>query len=121
MKRIILVDDDPAILDVFMLLFKGPEYAIKVFPDPQDLLSLRAGLPDLIFLDRQLSGADGLEICRRLKKVSMTRDIPVIMISASPDILQLAKDAGADAAVEKPFGIWEIRQLVQTTLASDRS
>jgi CheY-like chemotaxis protein len=48
---------------------------------------------------------DGLDICRFLKKQFSTSDIPVIIISATVDIHQLAKAAGADAFIEKPFDI----------------
>lgn len=116
MKHLILVDDDPAILDVFGLIFSDPEYRVSVFSEPDPVLTLRSGIPDLIFLDRQLSGTDGLEVCRRLKKGSLTRDIPVIIISASPGIQQQAKEAGAVASVEKPFSVKELRQLVKMTL-----
>lgn len=118
MKHLVLVDDDPAILDVFGLIFSDPEYSVSVFSEPEALLTLKTGIPDLIFLDRQLSGADGLEVCRRLKKSSLTRNIPIVIISASPGIQQQAKEAGAVAIVEKPFSVKELRQLVKTTLAA---
>ena len=68
--------------------------------------------PDLFLLDRQLSGPDGLEICRFLKSQQSTMDIPVIMNSAIPGITELAKQAGADDAIEKPFLIRELRQMI---------
>lgn len=117
MKRLILVDDDPAILDVFELIFKDPDYIVSVYREPDALLSLKAGIPDLIFIDKQLSGTDGLDVCRKLKKSSLTKRVPIIIISASPDIQRLAKEAGAVAGVEKPFSIKYLRQLVKDTLA----
>ena len=116
MKRLILVDDDPAILDVFGLIFKGPDYSVSVYREPDALLNLRAGIPDLIFIDKQLSGADGLDVCRRLKRSSLTKQVPVILISASPDIQRLAKEVGAIAGVEKPFSVKYLRDLVKETL-----
>jgi len=116
MKRLILIDDDPAILDVFGLIFKDPDYNVTVYREPDALLNLKAGIPDLIFIDKQLSGADGLEICRKLKKSSLTKKIPVIIISASPDIQRLAQEVGAVAGVEKPFSVKDLRQLVKRTL-----
>jgi len=120
MKHLILVDDDPAILDVFGLIFSDPEYSVSVFSEPEALLTLKAGIPDLIFLDRQLSGLDGLDVCRQLKKGSLTRDIPIIIISASPGIQQQAQEAGAVASVEKPFSVKELRQLVKSTLEASQ-
>jgi len=116
MKHLLLVDDDPAILDVFGMIFSAPEYNVSVFSNPDAIFTLKTDIPDLIFLDTRLSGADGLEVCRRLKKGSLTRDIPIILISASPGIQQQAREAGAVAGIEKPFSIKELRLLVKTTL-----
>lgn len=58
---------------------------------------------DLYILDKQLSGIDGLDLCRMLKNRDETRHVPVIILSASPNINELANAAGADAVVEKPF------------------
>jgi CheY-like chemotaxis protein len=57
---------------------------------------------------------DGLDICRFLKNQEETKDIPVIMISASPNIFELAKNAGADGVIEKPFPIKELRNMIET-------
>jgi CheY-like chemotaxis protein len=70
-------------------------------------------LPDLFIIDKQLSGVDGLELCRFLKMQETTRNIPVIIISASPYISTQAINAGADEFVEKPFKIKELLSIVQ--------
>ena len=59
--------------------------------------------PDLFLLDKQLPGVDGMEICRFLKTQDSTRDIPVIIVSASPNLDKQARAAGADGFIEKPF------------------
>ena len=69
----------------------------------EQLLENEFERPDLFLLDKQLSGVDGMEICRFLKAQDWTRDIPVIIVSASPNLDQQAKAAGADDFVEKPF------------------
>ena len=69
-------------------------------------------LPDLFLIDKQLSGYDGLDICRHLKNQAHTKNIPVIMISASPNIGALSKEAGADAYIEKPFEVKDLLRLV---------
>lgn len=121
MKRLILVDDDPAILDVFGLIFTNPDYDVVVCRDAGHVLDLQTDFPDLILLDKQLSGSDGLEVCRKLKKNSLTKDIPVIMISATPGIQRLAIEAGAVAGIEKPFSIKDLRLLVKNTLETQQT
>jgi len=78
----------------------------------EDLVKNKFSLPDIFLIDKQLSGYDGLDICRRLKRRTETKNIPVIMVSASPEIADLSKDAGADDHIEKPFEIKDLLDLV---------
>jgi CheY-like chemotaxis protein len=112
-KTIIFADDDPTVLDVVTLILED-EYRVVVYPSGDKLLTNEFEKPDLFLLDKQLSGTDGLEICRFLKGQPATRDIPVIMISAVPNIAGMAKAAGADDYIEKPFPIRQLRQLIAT-------
>jgi len=111
MKKIVFADDDPTIQDVILLIFEN-EYEIKAFSKGEPLLNNEFEKPDLFLLDKQLSGVDGLEICRFLKAQDTTRHIPVIMISATPNIADLARSAGADNVIEKPFPINELREMI---------
>jgi CheY-like chemotaxis protein len=111
MKKVIFADDDPTILDVVTLILED-NYEVTVYQDGSPLLSGKFELPDLFLLDKQLSGIDGLDICRHLKSQEKTRHIPVIMISASPNIETLARSAGADNVIAKPFPIRELRQMI---------
>jgi CheY-like chemotaxis protein len=62
--------------------------------------------------DKQLSGSTVLDICRYLKSHNETKDIPVIMISASPDIGGQSINAGADGYIEKPFEIAHLLKVI---------
>jgi CheY-like chemotaxis protein len=116
MKSILFADDDPAIRDIINLLFEG-EYKVTTYLDGQSIMNNDFDLPDLFLLDKQLPGVDGLDICRFLKNQDSTKHIPIILISASPDIKKLAKSAGADDVIEKPFPIRELRQMIATYTA----
>jgi DNA-binding response OmpR family regulator len=102
-KRIIIADDDPGIQDIFRIMFEKAGYMITIFSNGIPLLKNNYEIPDIFLLDKQLAGSDGLEICRYLKSRDETKSIPVIMISATPGIKEMAKEAGADDFVEKPF------------------
>jgi CheY-like chemotaxis protein len=115
MKRILFADDDPTIHDVINLIFEG-QYQVDVFSKGEPLLENKFNIPDLFLLDKNLSGVDGLDICKFLKSQDSTRDIPVIIISASPNIVKLAKAAGADDVIAKPFPIRELRQMVASLM-----
>jgi len=117
-QRIMIAEDDPSIQKMFTIILKREGYEIEVAADAAGVYEENKKLPNLFILDRQLqNSADGLEACKYLKSKEDTRDIPVIMISATPGIGQLAIKAGAEDYLEKPFTIKllleKIRRLVQ--------
>lgn len=116
MKKIIIVDDDPAIQDAFSLIFSPEEYEVTMYTDGRPLLNQLFSIPDLFILDKQLSGIDGLDLCRLIKNRPDTKDIPVIVLSASPNIIRLAQNAGANEVLEKPFRIQALRESVSRQL-----
>jgi DNA-binding response OmpR family regulator len=121
---ILVVDDDPAILDSLRFLFEDEGYRVQTSEKGEYAESLRdenGGLPDLIVLDVLLSGKDGRTICRKLKSQDVTRHIPIVMISAYPDAEHSAKEVGADAFVAKPFAIDEVLATVGALLSSRSS
>lgn len=111
-KKVLIVDDDPSIRDIFSIIFKKAGYAIQLIGNGEEQLKNKFELPHIFLIDKQLSGTNGLDICRHLKNSPKTKDIPVIMISASPDINILSKVAGADDYIEKPFEINHLLKLV---------
>jgi CheY-like chemotaxis protein len=113
MKHIIVVDDDPGILDIMEMIFSRAGYKVIAYSGPEPLMSNHFEHPAAIVLDKQLSGADGLEVCRYLKDQPSTRDIPIIMVSASMNIGELAAKAGANAFVEKPFKVKHLLEVVE--------
>lgn len=112
MKHIIIVDDDPAILHALQLILEREGYGVTMLANGQPLLAPKGVNADLVILDRQLSGADGLEICRAMKENTATNHIPVIMLSASPHVEKLAKEVGANAFLEKPFNIKHLLEII---------
>jgi CheY-like chemotaxis protein len=83
-----------------------------MFSNGEELLKNEFSPPDLFLLDKQLSGVNGMQVCQFLKSQPVTRDIPVIIVSASPDLDKLSKDAGADDFIEKPFKIKNLLALM---------
>ena len=112
-KKVLIADDDPGIRDIFTLIFEKAGYIIELKSNGDDLFKNKFNLPHLFLIDKQLSGTDGIDICRYLKSQKLTKDIPVVMISASPDIGRLSREAGADAYLEKPFEVKELLEVVR--------
>lgn len=111
MTKIVIVDDDPSIQEGLKLIFSDDEFDVAIYSDGNSLLE--AAVPDIYVIDKQLSGVDGLDLCRMLKANPQTKHIPVIMLSASPGIRRLASEAGADHVIEKPFRIQTLRDAVK--------
>lgn len=113
MNKIIVVDDDPGILDCLDLILSRAGYAVTVYTDAAPLLNGDFSLPDIFILDKQLQGSDGLDVCRFLKAQKKTSNIPVIMISANLHINPAAAAAGASGFLEKPFRMKELLTMVK--------
>jgi DNA-binding response OmpR family regulator len=116
MKKIIFTDDDPTIRDIMELIL-GDSYQLTMYSSGEPLMTNRFEPPDLFLLDRQLSGVDGLDVCRFLKSQDTTRNIPVIVISATTNVVRQALQAGADDVIEKPFHIAELRKMIARHLS----
>jgi DNA-binding response OmpR family regulator len=102
-RKIIIVEDDAAISDIVRIILTKNGYVVEEFMEGKPVLEYNKTWPDLFLLDKQLADIDGLEICKHLKQQEETKDIPVIILSATPNLDRLAKEAGADAYIEKPF------------------
>ena len=118
--RILIVDDRA---DSIQIMARGlaPEFAAEfALSGTQALAKLASGeLPDLILLDVVMPDMDGYEVCRQLKAEPRTRDIPVILITASNDLedemsAMLALVADAADFIHKPVNPQVLRQRVRT-------
>ena len=115
---ILLVDDSRSSVDMLVNALKGA-YKLGVSLNGEDAVRfVRQNLPDLILLDIIMPGTDGFAVCDSLKADPLTRDIPIIFITAMDDLSHKTKgfDAGAVDYITKPFDITEVRARVKTHL-----
>jgi CheY-like chemotaxis protein len=110
MKKIMIADDDPGIVDAIGIMLEYEGYEVTSTMNGATVLNLNQEYPDLLLLDIWMSGTDGRDVCKALKERADTKNIPIIMISASKDIEQSAYDAGADDFLAKPF---EMNDLIE--------
>lgn len=111
-KVIIVVEDDLSVQEAIELILDPKGYRVIFHNDGEQLVDAEFETPDLFIIDKQLPGVDGLDLCRMLKGRERTRHLPVIVLSASPQAGASAKEAGADAFLEKPFKMQVLRTLV---------
>ena len=121
--RILLVDDQPANLDVLCRLLEANGYKIMLAPSGAVALkSAERAMPDLILLDVMMPEMDGFEVCRRLKADEKTREIPVIFITARDvhEDVVAGFEIGAVDYIAKPFNEREVLVRVQTHVRLNR-
>jgi CheY-like chemotaxis protein len=107
-QRIMVADDDPAILDALKMMLEVWDYDVDTAADGKVVARIKHSRPQLLLLDIWMSGIDGRDICKKLKSRVETRDIPVILISASQDIAKSCRDSGANDYIAKPFEMNEL-------------
>jgi diguanylate cyclase (GGDEF)-like protein/PAS domain S-box-containing protein len=121
---ILVVDDNPANLSVLVDHLERRGYEVLVALGGLEALDrLRYAQPDLILLDVMMPDLDGLETCRRLKRLEAGRDIPVIFMTALTDVDSkvAAFAAGGVDYVSKPFQVEELMARVKTHLTLRRT
>ena len=118
-KLIAIVDDEPDIVELVSINLKKTMFKVKGFSDAESFYRfLEEEIPDLIILDLMLPDADGLEICKYLKKEDKFSSIPIIMLTAKGDETDkiLGLEFGADDYVTKPFSPRELVARVKAVL-----
>jgi DNA-binding response OmpR family regulator len=113
---ILVVDDEPAIVDVLTYNLEKAHYRVVIARDGEEALKqVRHKRPDLIILDLMLPGMDGLEVCREIRREG---DLPIIMLTARDEEIDrvVGLELGADDYVVKPFSVRELMARVKTVL-----
>jgi len=111
-KKVMIADDDPGILDAVEAMLEFGGYQVSSTPNGATLLDIKENFPDLLLLDIWMPGTDGRDVCKYLKAQERSKNMPIIMISASTELEKSAKEAGADDFLEKPFDMDELLQKI---------
>ncbi|MDO9359996.1 MAG: response regulator [Polaromonas sp.] len=120
MANILVVEDNPANMKLACLLLRNAGHDVLCAVDAETGLTIaRAAAPDLILMDIQLPGMDGLAATALLKQDPMTAGIPVIALTAMAmkEDQEKTEVAGCDAYIAKPLRYKELYEAVDTLLA----
>ncbi len=118
-KEILVVDDEEDILELVSFNLTREGYLVRRASSGEEALqSVKKELPHLIVLDLMLPGIDGLEVARRLKKDESTENIPIIMLTAKGEEVDIVAglELGADDYVAKPFSPRVLAARIKTVL-----
>ena len=117
MKKILVVDNDKDILEVIDLMLKSENFIIKTISQWQLILkSFKEFVPDLVLLDIDLEGADGSEICRKIKQSELGINVPIILISVHRMPYKYIEKCRAQGFLQKPFEDFHLQQIIQKNL-----
>jgi excisionase family DNA binding protein len=119
--RILIVDDEPYIVDLFVDLLTGDPRGFKLdtATDGYDAL-IKVGMfqPSILILDVFMPHLDGIAVCRRLKANPDTQAIKILGITGYPHLIPALMEAGADACLSKPLQFRHVRQELEHLLAT---
>jgi CheY-like chemotaxis protein len=121
-KSVLVVDDSPENLKLILVILAASGYELTTASDAHEALRILSQRhTDLILLDLQLPGMDGLELTRQLKAQPQTRSIPIVAVTAyaMKGDENKAREAGCDGYIVKPLDKRLLRSVVKSYLESD--
>jgi two-component system, OmpR family, phosphate regulon response regulator PhoB len=117
--HILVAEDEDSLATLLNYNLEKEGYAVAVAADGEDaLMMINEKLPDLILLDWMLPKVSGIEVCRRLRARTETRNIPIIMLTARGEETDRIRglDTGADDYIVKPFSMSELSARIRAVL-----
>ena len=124
MALIYIVEDDPDIREIESVALKNSNHIVICFENATDFsVKVKENIPDLVILDVMLPGESGPSILHRLRDTPSTRLLPVIMVTAKTEEIDVLRgfDAGTDDYICKPFSPLELVSRVNAVLRRTQS
>lgn len=118
-KKILVVDDEVHIVEFLQMNLRQNGYQpVAAYDGAEAIQIAKKEKPDCILLDLMLPSINGLETCRRLKQDVLTKDIPIIMLTAKSEETDkvIGLGVGADDYITKPFGLAELFARIEVVM-----
>ncbi|MEO6850317.1 MAG: response regulator [Mucilaginibacter sp.] len=112
-KEVVVIEDDRDILDIIRYILADEGYNVTGFDRLDGAQQIVEKQPAVVLLDNRLADGYGNKFCASLKSNPITAHIPVILVSASANLEQLAKQCNADAFLPKPFNLDDLIRIVK--------
>jgi len=114
MKRVLVCDDDKEILEIIDLILTGAGWEVITSEDVVGIIKeVEDSKPSVIVMDNWIPDTGGIIATQQLKEHPVFQSIPVVYSTANDNITTLAKKAGADLAIGKPFDLEEFEQIME--------
>jgi DNA-binding response OmpR family regulator len=111
--KILVIEDNPDIKEVLDYILNDEGHDVVACSDGSSLTNLDELKPDIILLDEILGRNRGSDLIKKLKTDKDKGAIPVVLISAMPNLENIAAKCGADAFLEKPFNIDNLTDIIK--------
>lgn len=124
MSVIYIVEDDSDIREIETIALRNSGYQVQAFETAKELYrKINESIPDLVLLDVMLPDESGYDIVKKIRKNPTTKKLPVIMVTAKTQEIDMIKglDDGADDYIKKPFSIMELISRVKAILRRTES
>ncbi len=122
--KILLIDDDPRLVEALQIRLEAAGYGVHVAYNGQDgVATAQQILPQLVILDVNMPGMDGLQVCRTLREADRLSTTPIIIMSAITHQLarRAALDAGATNFVAKPYQAKQVMEAIREAIDGRRA
>lgn len=120
MSKIVIVEDDLTTVKLLKFMLESKKYEILHYTNGSEAeKNIENEMPDLILMDVMLPEVNGIEITKKLKQSSKTAHIPIIIISALGQEIEVMNglQAGAEAYIVKPFDSQSLSRLIEEKLS----
>lgn len=112
-KNILILDDDTDILFFCSQVFESMGFNVVTSEDCNDIIKkVEDTGANIVLIDNWIPDIGGIKAIKILKDAEHLKDIPVILFSASSNLIELAKEAGADSYLKKPFDLDDLEKIV---------
>ena len=117
-KKVLIIENDRDIRDIISYVLEDKGYEV-IIAEPWPVNQLHTYNPDIILLDDWLNEREGHILCTELKDMNETKHIPVIILSTSNNIEEIANICKAEGFVNKPFDLDELLEEVQRCFSAE--
>lgn len=113
MKKVLVYDDDDDILGICAIILKLQGFDVLCRNNCKEIIiDIESYKPDVIIMDNWLPDIGGVKAVQLIKSIEHLKNIPVVFFSANSDVEELAKEAGADYMLQKPFELAELEKII---------
>ncbi len=119
-KKVLIFDDDEDILAICTYILEEQGWEVNTFSNCNNVIEkVTSIMPDVILMDNWIPDSGGIVATQAIKQQEHLKHIPVVYFSANNDIKTLAKQAGADSFLAKPFDLEELEDIVDQVSAPE--